>query len=103
MYCPWLKEHLTSDAKRTAVVLCNESLLQPLLHALPSNVEEVNVTKGFPLNHTAVATLVERELGKLERQAQAPTTVESLTHLVKAVEEAAQKIGGKLRFRQRTL
>lgn len=89
---PWLKENLTPDAKRTAVVLCNESLLQPLLHALPSNVEEVNVTKGFPLNHTAVSTLVERELGKLERQAQAPTTVESLTHLVKAVEEAAQKL-----------
>lgn len=95
---PWLKENLTPDAKRTAVVLCNESLLQPLLHTLPFNVEEVNVTKGFPLNHTAAATLVERELGKMERQAQAPSTVESLKSLVKAVETTAQALVVKSDF-----
>lgn len=65
---PWLQQHLTPDAKRTAVVLCNEHMLEPLLHVLPPSVEEVNITKGFPLSHTQVATLVERELYDLERR-----------------------------------
>ena len=38
--------------RETAIVLCNEALLQPVLHALPDRVSEVNVTKGFPLGHT---------------------------------------------------
>lgn len=40
------------EARRTAIVLCNENLLQPVLHALPETVGDVNVTKGFPLGHT---------------------------------------------------
>lgn len=64
---PWLKENLTPDAKRTAVVLCNENLLQPVLHGLPDNIEALNVTKGFALSHTEVVTNVERQLGDWER------------------------------------
>lgn len=64
---PWLEQHLTPDAKRTAVVLCNERVLQPVLHALPECVEEANITKGYPLSHTQAATLVEREFYDLER------------------------------------
>lgn len=59
MVTPWLRARLTADEKRTAVVLCDEGLLQPVLHALPPEVREVNVTKGFPLHHTSVFTLVE--------------------------------------------
>ena len=55
---PWLQSHLTGDEKETAIVLCNEQLLQPVLYALPPNVKEVNITKGFPLSHTPVYTLV---------------------------------------------
>ena len=57
---PWLRAHLTADEKRTAVVMCNEQLLQPILHALPPEVREINVTKGFPLTHTPVFSLVEQ-------------------------------------------
>lgn len=57
---PWLRAHLTSDEKRTAVVMCNEQLLQPILHALPPEVREINVTKGFPLTHTPAFSLVEQ-------------------------------------------
>ncbi len=56
---PWLRRHLTADERRTAIVLCNEQLLQPVLHALPPEVKEINVTKGFPLTHTPAYTLVE--------------------------------------------
>lgn len=57
---PWLRAHLTADEKRTAVVMCNEQLLQPILHALPPEVREINVTKGFPLTHTPAFSLVEQ-------------------------------------------
>lgn len=41
----------------TAVVLCNEALLQPMLHALPS-ASEVNITMGFPMTGTPVSNLL---------------------------------------------
>lgn len=94
----WLTKHLTPDAKRTAVVLCNESLLQPLLHTLPSNVKEVNVTKGFPLNHTAVSTLVESELGKMERDASTLSTVDALTKLLSALGKEAESLVKETNF-----
>lgn len=58
-YLPqWLSENLTSPEKETAVVLCDESLLQPVLHSIPDNVQEVNVTMGFPLTNTPVYSLL---------------------------------------------
>lgn len=44
--------------KENAVVLCNESLLQPVLHALPEKVKHVNVTMGFPLSQTPVFSFI---------------------------------------------
>lgn len=40
--------------KENAVVLCNESLLLPVLHSIPSEVHNVNITMGFPLAQTPV-------------------------------------------------
>lgn len=57
-----------SDEKRTAVVLCNEMLLQPVLHSLPETVKAVNVTKGYPLSHTEAFTFVDKRLGELLRE-----------------------------------
>lgn len=44
---------------KTAVVLPDESLLLPMLHALPPQIENINVTMGFPLKATPVASLLE--------------------------------------------
>ena len=46
------------DEKENAVVLCNESLLLPVLHTLPSNIKNVNITMGFPLAQTPVYSLI---------------------------------------------
>ncbi|WP_297535994.1 PD-(D/E)XK nuclease family protein [uncultured Alistipes sp.] len=46
--------------KETAVVLTDENLLLPLLHALPDELGEVNVTMGFPLRQSLAYTFVER-------------------------------------------
>lgn len=63
---PWLKKNLTEDEKETAVVLCNESLIQPMLHCIPPEVKEVNITKGYPVRHTIAYQFLE---GKMENEA----------------------------------
>lgn len=42
----------------TAVVLCDEELLLPVISALPEQIDKVNVTMGFPMNLTPVFSLV---------------------------------------------
>lgn len=46
--------------EETAVVLCNESLLLPVLHSIPETVSELNVTMGFPLSQAPVSNLINR-------------------------------------------
>lgn len=61
-YLPqWLEEKLTcQEEHRSAVVLCDETLMKPLLHAIPAPGEApfapraLNVTMGFPLPDTPV-------------------------------------------------
>ena len=62
----YVSERLTperiADGRRTAVVLCNEGLLQAVIHCLPDAVDKVNVTTGYPLLQTPVASLVSQLL-----------------------------------------
>lgn len=43
----------------TAVVLPDESLLLPLLHSIPMQIDKINVTMGFPLKSTPVSGLID--------------------------------------------
>ena len=54
----WFTSERIADGRRTAVVLCNEGLLQAVIHCLPDAVDKVNVTTGYPLQQTPVASLV---------------------------------------------
>lgn len=68
------EKHINLDcAQRTAIVLCDETMLQPTLYALPSQKEmkkahgndenyHVNITNGFPLSHTPAFTFVVKEM-----------------------------------------
>lgn len=49
----------TIDPTQTAVVLGDESLLFPMLYALPDNLETVNVTMGYPLKNSPLLALLE--------------------------------------------
>ena len=53
-YTPaWLSgQEAASD--RLGIILCNESLMQPVLHTIPKEAGEVNVTMGFPLADTPI-------------------------------------------------
>ena len=55
----WLKQqNRIADNRRTAVVLCNENLLQTAIHCIPSEVEKVNITTGYPLSQTPITSLI---------------------------------------------
>ncbi|WP_108245718.1 PD-(D/E)XK nuclease family protein [Muricauda brasiliensis] len=44
----------TIDLGKTALVLADETLLNPMLNAVPSTIPEVNITMGMPLNKTVL-------------------------------------------------
>lgn len=61
----WLKEALTADApqNRTAIVLCDESLLQPVLHSIPPAASDgtpvqLNITMGYPMQDMPVSSFI---------------------------------------------
>ena len=55
----WLIEnHRYRAGRKTAVVMCDESILLPIMHSLPPEADKVNITSGFPLAMTPVASLV---------------------------------------------
>ncbi len=57
----WLSEKERSQAgRRTAIVMCNENLLPTVIHCLPESVDKVNVTTGYPLSQTPVASFIQQ-------------------------------------------
>ena len=66
VYMPeWIRSVTKRDLQETpvkekenAVVLCNEALLLPVLHSIPPEVKNVNITMGFPLAQTPVYSFV---------------------------------------------
>lgn len=56
----------SNEARQTAIVLCDEGQLLPVLHALPkSKGYDVNITKGFPLTHTPAYASVTRFMNEM--------------------------------------
>lgn len=57
----WLSADNCSRSKagrKTAVVMCNEGLLQTVVHCIPEEVEKVNITTGYPLSQTPFGSLL---------------------------------------------
>ena len=59
----WLDGNLTENEIETAVVLCDETMLESVIHTLPSvanghRLEHLNVTMGFPVSHTPIYTFI---------------------------------------------
>ena len=52
----WLRaNNRLAEGRRTAIVLCDESLLPAVIHALPQETDKVNITTGYPLSQTPIA------------------------------------------------
>ena len=59
----WLREQKRwNDGRRTAIVLCDEQLLPTIIHSLPAEVTKVNVTTGYPLAQTPIASFIKTYL-----------------------------------------
>lgn len=54
----WVEKNLTPMEVETAVILCDESKLESMLHIIPPTVQNINITMGFPISHTPVYSLV---------------------------------------------
>lgn len=63
-YIPsWLQNNIGEKEIETAIVLCDETMLESVLHTLPQKVndktiEHLNITMGYPIAHTPVYSLV---------------------------------------------
>lgn len=97
----WLQDvpERISDGRRTAIVLCNEALLPTVVHCLPAAVDSVNITTGYPLQQTYVASLVER----LIRQHPLSEVISRITQLAKEPETADSPFKAEACFRIYTL
>ena len=74
----WLQENYTAHGQKVGVVICDETMLEPVIYTLPavtlpgeSAPEPINITKGFPLRNTqayarVIAWLSDRRNGKAE-------------------------------------
>ena len=52
-----LKEKNPESIKKTALILGDEGLLNPMLNSIPKEIDAVNITMGYPLNKTPLANL----------------------------------------------
>lgn len=49
---PYKKNH------DTAVVMCDERMLIPVIHSIPDDIHKINITMGYPAQNTSIAALV---------------------------------------------
>lgn len=65
----WLQQTYRHKGEATAVVICDELQLEPVIYSLPpvqaegsERPEDVNITKGFPLRHAAIYAQLVKQL-----------------------------------------
>ena len=51
-------EQIKDKPDKTVIVLTDESMLFPVLHSLPEEIKTFNITMGYPLNDTALFSLI---------------------------------------------
>lgn len=56
----WLMRQTGPIDKDTAIVLCDENLLPTMIHHIPVQVSDVNLTTGYPLQLSQVVSFVEQ-------------------------------------------
>lgn len=74
----WLQDKYTAHGQKIGIVICDETMLEPVIYALPAitlpgeqDPEPINITKGFPLRNTQIyarvlSWLSDRKNGKAE-------------------------------------
>ena len=65
-----------------AVVLGDESLLNPLLHSIPETIEQMNITMGYPLDKIPLAAFFKHLLRVFDKQEASGWPVKSVLELL---------------------
>ncbi len=47
------------DSDNTAILLTDENLLIPVLHSIPENIPDINITMGYPVQNSNIVALIE--------------------------------------------
>lgn len=88
----WLQQTYRQHGEQTAVVICDEAQLEPVIYSLPTirldgsdTPEQVNITKGYPLRHAPVYVAVVKVLDKSFRN-HPDDCISALQEVVKAVD-----------------
>ena len=88
----WLQQTYRQHGEQTAVVICDEAQLEPVIYSLPTirldgsdTPEQVNITKGYPLRHAPVYVAVVKALDKSFRN-HPGDCISALQEVVKAVD-----------------
>ncbi|MEO9894138.1 PD-(D/E)XK nuclease family protein [Aurantibacter sp.] len=55
-----LSAQVSNNLKNTAVILGDETILNPVLNSIPNEINSINITMGYPLSGTPVASLFEQ-------------------------------------------
>ena len=64
----WLTPERIAAGRRTAIVLADEGLLNTVLYSLPPEVKHVNITTGYPLEKTHIASFVRLYVALLQKR-----------------------------------
>lgn len=71
----WLKDSYKQKGELTAIVICDEGQLEPVIYGLPpirlsdnQPAEDINITKGYPLRNTPVFAEVVKRLSAISSQ-----------------------------------
>lgn len=55
----WLRQNDRMKAgTKTAIVMCDENILQTVIHCIPPEVDKINITTGYPLAQSPIVSLV---------------------------------------------
>ena len=97
----WLLENYTAHGQNVGVVICDETMLEPVIYTLPAitlpgetSAEPINITKGFPLRNTAIyarviAWLYDKARGDAE-QTVSPDFIDDLLKLLSEKSESSE-------------
>ena len=93
----WMQQSYKQKGESTAIVICDEAQLEPVIYSLPvirlegnEKPEDVNITKGYPLRHTPVFAQVIKRLDiAFRKHADAP--VEALKNAVAFVDGLSEQ------------
>lgn len=85
-YIPdWIEKLDNRTDKECAIVLCDETLLQPTLHSIPDNlVNAINVTMGYAMTETTLFNLISLllDMQRTLLHNQEKCSIEECTHIL---------------------